>query len=351
MPVGKNRFPLLDVWGGPKERGRQIGAAFGERIAQTLFIYKAYFARPDESLLPVAAHFRGVIDSFNPQYSAEIEGIAEGAEVDPLWIYALNARSELLAALSASECTVVHYSGTPFVGQNWDWSEKLEDLVVLIRSEDERGRRFLTMTEPGILAKVGLNDAGFCVCLNFLPTPKQTNGLPSHVLLRALLDAGSWAEVEETIERAGTGRSLNLLVASADGRSINIEYEGDAARRMEAGGSATTHTNHYLTCDAPVDAELLENSTARLDRIRALTASGTPRDLARLKSVLSDQEHPEHAILAPYKDSDGFLGRKGTVCTIAMDLSQRLMHIRRGNDPDNPFHQFPVMEKETALSM
>jgi isopenicillin-N N-acyltransferase-like protein len=39
------------------------------------------------------------------------------------------------------------------------------------------------------------------------------------------------------------------------------------------------------------------------------------------------------------------------VCTIAMDLSQRLMHIRRGNNPDNPFHQFPVMQKDTALSM
>ncbi|MFP3340774.1 hypothetical protein R0J91_22560, partial [Micrococcus sp. SIMBA_131] len=68
---------------------------------------------------------------------------------------------------------------------------------------------------------------------------------------------------------------------------------------MEVGGAATTHTNHYLTCDAPVDAELLENSTARLDRIRTLTAPGLPTDLARLKSVLSDQEHPEHAILAP----------------------------------------------------
>ncbi|WP_336071882.1 C45 family peptidase [Nitratireductor rhodophyticola] len=351
MPASKTRFPLIDVWGRPEERGRQIGAAFGERIDRMLSLYRAYFARPDEELLPVAAHFRGVIGAFDPHYAAEIEGIAEGAEVDPLWVYALNARSELLAALSASECTVVQYTGTPFAGQNWDWSEKLEDLVVLIRSEDERGRRFLTMTEPGILAKVGLNDAGFCVCLNFLPTPKPTNGLPSHVLLRALLDAGSWAEVEETLERAGTGRSLNLLVAGADGRGINIEYEGDAARRMEAGGTATTHTNHYLTCDAPVDAELLENSTARLDRIRALTAPGSPAGLARLKSVLSDQEHSEHAILAPYRDSEGFLGRKGTVCTIAMDLAERRMHIRRGNDPANPFHQIPVVEKETALSM
>ncbi|MFC5584804.1 C45 family autoproteolytic acyltransferase/hydrolase [Nitratireductor kimnyeongensis] len=351
MPFSTTRFPLLDVWGGPRQRGLQIGAAFGDRIAQTLALYKAYFSRPDDVLLPVVARFRAVVDGFDPRYSAEIEGIAEGAEVDPLWIHALNARSELLAAVSASECTVVHYTGTPFVGQNWDWSEELEDLVVLVRSEDERGRRFLTMTEPGLLAKIGLNDAGFCVCLNFLPTPKPTNGLPSHVLLRALLDVGSWAEVEATLERAGTDRSLNLLVASADGRCINVEYEGDAARRMEAGRPATIHTNHYLTCDAPVEAELLENSTARLDRVRALTAHGFPADLARLQSVLSDREHPEHAILAPYRDSDGFLGRKGTVCTIAMNLARRQMHIRRGNDPENPFHQILVNEVETTFSM
>ncbi|WP_295813395.1 C45 family peptidase [uncultured Nitratireductor sp.] len=349
MPARKTTFPLIDVWGRPEERGRQIGAAFGERIGRTLSLYREYFARPDEEILSAAARFRDVIGAFDPQYVAEIDGIAEGADVDPLWICALNARSELLSALPASECTVVHYTGTPFAGQNWDWSEKLEELTVLIRSEDERGRRFLTLTEPGILAKVGLNDAGFCVCLNFLPTPKSTEGVPSHILLRALLDAGSWTEVEETLARAGVGRSLNLLVAGANGYSINIEYEGDAARRMETGGAATTHTNHYLTCSAPVDAELLENSTARLDRIRALTASGTTVGLVQLKRVLSDRKHPEHAILAPYRDSDGFLGRKGTVCTIAMDLAERRMHIRRGNDPDAPFYDVAVIEKEAAL--
>ncbi|CAN0654236.1 isopenicillin-N N-acyltransferase like protein [Nitratireductor aquimarinus] len=351
MPASSRTFPLIDVWGKPEERGRQIGSALNERIARTLSIYKAYFDRPEGEILAAAAQFRDVIAAFDPRACAEMDGIADGADVDPLWIVALNARSELLSALSASECTVVQYTGTPYVGQNWDWSEKLEELVVLIRSEDERGKRFLTMTEPGMLAKVGLNDAGFGVCLNFLPTPKPTRGVPSHILLRSLLDAGSWADVEETLERAGVGRSLNLLVAGRDGRAINIEYEGDAARRMEPGGTATTHTNHYVTCKAPVDAELLENSTARLERIRALTTPGTPADLARLKTVLSDNTHPEHAILAPYRDSDGFLGRKGTICTIAMDLAERRMHIRRGNDPAVPFVEIAVTQKETAFSM
>ncbi|EKF20058.1 C45 family autoproteolytic acyltransferase/hydolase [Nitratireductor pacificus] len=349
MTSSNAEFPLLDVRGSSRRRGEQIGAAFADRIARTVSIYQAYFARPEAEIFAVADRYRTGIAAFDGRLCDEIEGIAFGADVDPRWIYALNARSELLSALSAGECTAVHYTGTPHVGQNWDWAEPLEALVVLIRSEDEQGRRFLTMTEPGILAKIGLNDAGFAVCLNFLPTPKPTLGLPSHVLLRALLEARSWEDVEDVLARAGVGRSLNLLIAGSDGRGINIEYEGDVARRLKPGVHATTHTNHYLTCIAPVDPELLENSSARLSRIRTLTAPGTPAGLDRLKEVLSDRQHDKHAILAPYADSTGFLGRKGTVCTIAMDLAARRMHIRRGNDPAGPFSAIDVMVTQEAI--
>lgn len=342
-------FPLLDVKGTSRRRGEQIGSAFADRIARTVLIYQSYFARPDSEIFAVADRYRAGIAAFDGRLCDEIDGMAAGADMDPRWLYALNARSELLSALSAAECTAVHYTGTPYVGQNWDWAEPLEALVVLIRAEDENGHRFLTMTEPGILAKIGLNDAGFAVCLNFLPTPKPTLGVPSHVLLRALLDARSWDSVEDILRWAGVGRSLNLLIAGSDGRGINIEFEGDSVRRMEAGAHATTHTNHYLTCAAPVDAELLENSTARLSRIQALTAPGTPASLARLKEVLSDRQHPQHAILAPYMESAGFLGRKGTICTIAMDLANRRMHIRRGNDPAAPFATIGIAVAQEAV--
>ena len=49
---------------------------------------------------------------------------------------------------------------------------------------------FVTLTEAGILAKIGLNDAGLGVCLNLLDTTADggLDGTPIHLLLRQVLE-------------------------------------------------------------------------------------------------------------------------------------------------------------------
>ena len=55
------------------------------------------------------------------------------------------------------------------LAQNWDWHPDLRaSTVVWIVEHDDRW--FATLTEAGILAKIGLNSAGLGVCLNILRT-------------------------------------------------------------------------------------------------------------------------------------------------------------------------------------
>lgn len=340
--------PIIEAAGSPAAIGEQIGAQTADRIAKTVMLYKQIFDLPEADILKVAEHFRSQIEDFAPDLSLEISAMAKAADLDPLWLFALNARSELLSALAVGECTSMHFSDTAFMGQNWDWLEPLEDLMVLQRITDMRGHTSLMLTEPGIVGKIGLNSSGLGVCLNFLPSTNPTLGVPTHILLRALLSARHWDEMKALVKRAGNGRSANILVANAQGKAMDIEFDGVSARLHDAEHSATLHTNHYLASDIAVAEVLMENSNARLSKARALLQPMGELGLDRLKSILSDMSDTEHPILAPYRDVPAFRGDLGTVCSIAMDLKNGHIHFRRGNDPNARFEIVPVVKGSTS---
>ncbi|WP_120633802.1 C45 family peptidase [Ruegeria sp. EL01] len=334
--------PLIEAAGTPAAIGYSIGEQSRDQISATIDLYAEIFARPKDEIFRAAEHFRVQIERFAPSLSEEISAMAEAAKVDRRWLFTLNARSELLSALAVGECTSVHFTETPFLGQNWDWLEPLEELMMLQRITDTTGHTTLMLTEPGIVGKIGLNSAGIGVCLNFLPTSNPTLGVPTHILLRHLLSARTWSELQVIVGRAGSGRSANLLIADETGRSLNIEFDGLNARTYEAGPKATAHTNHYLASEIPVAEVLFENSNARLNRARVLVENLEDLGLKQLKTLLSDTSDQKNPILAPYREIPAFRGKLGTDCSIAMDLERRQMHFRRGNDPRSLFEGLPV---------
>jgi len=195
----------------------------------------------------------------------------------------------------------------------------------------------LTLTEPGIVGKIGLNSAGFGVCLNFLPTENLKPGIPTHILIRRLLSAKNWTDIDIILKNAGSARSANLLIANGDGSSRDLEFDGKAAYKYPGGEFATIHTNHYLATDKPVAEFLFENSDARLTRAEVLISEADELTLELLKEILSDRLDPNHPILSSYRNVPMFSGALGTDCSIVMDLGDLKMHVRRGNNSSAPF--------------
>ncbi len=324
-------LPFITLSGGAAERGEQHGSALKKRIQRMTEVYGSFFGRPESDIFEVAQHFKTVINDFEPEYGTEIEAIASAAEVDPLWVYALNARSEFLSYVPATECTVMHFEGTPLLGQNWDWEERLEPLIALVRMERTDGPSILMMTEPGILGKIGLNDAGVGVCFNFLPINRPTNGVPIHILLRSILESSSIDEARKVINRAGHGRSANILVADETGNRFDMEFAATEQIEVDDPGDVIVHTNHYMDPEMFSMPDVLENSTLRFDRAYALASEHKTRDRATMVSMLSDTDNPGNAICQTYRQREP-LGNMGTVCTLTMDLKARNMDIRLGND-------------------
>ena len=120
-----------------------------------------------------------------PELVTEIEAIAKAAELDPWCVFLLNARTEVLNA-RVGECTSMVVPETRIMAQTWDWIRELEDLVVITEVETDTGHRFVALVEPGMLAKIGMNSRGLGVGLNFLKAEHALDGVPVHLVLRAL---------------------------------------------------------------------------------------------------------------------------------------------------------------------
>ena len=93
-------LPVVEIAGGPRERGRQYGEQARERIHRALAYYAEAFAHSSGLAWPQvtqrAARWVEPSKAFAPDLVEEMEGIADGAGVEFLDIVALNARGEII---------------------------------------------------------------------------------------------------------------------------------------------------------------------------------------------------------------------------------------------------------------
>ncbi len=329
----------------PGDRGTAMGRACPDAVAATLRVYQRMFAEDmGLGVADVARLGREVgerLSRFRPALVDEIEGIARGAEQPVDWLLAVNARTELLAggavAGAPAECWVVgrSESGELVLGQTWDFHPDLAAARLLWTVEQPDGSWWVTFTEAGVLAKIGMNDRGVALAINFLSSPEDggVDGVPMHVLARCVLEeCGTLDEVEALFTGAPRAASLAATVAArADGRLAAFELSPDAVRvqHPDAAG-CITHTNHFL--DAPVEAEAPTgnqlNSLRRLEQLDAGLAAGTPLD-----ALLSDTSAASDPIFRRVDPSLPWLTRCATLATIVFDVEAGRMWLRSAADP------------------
>jgi isopenicillin-N N-acyltransferase-like protein len=362
-------FPLIEVSGAARERGQQHGHLAKARIARSIATYARLFAYCGidwHGAQRLGAGYRDVIGDLDTGLLAEIEGIASGAGRNVDEILALNARTEILppsypgeahpdlskiAAANAKqgvadwgECTAIAVkpaestTGTTLLAQNWDWLGAQRAALVLLRVRNADGASCLTLTEAGMLAKIGLNHRGFGVCLNILrSTDDGTHpGVPVHVLLRALLERDSVADAVAFASKLSFGASSNVLCADAAGDTAALEFSPRGLEVVRGADAALCHTNHFLAPAAAAYQASLASSLStvpRLARITALAAAHqgkfSPADLQRM---LRDEADGTLSICRRPDPSFAPEARIETVASVVMDLGERVMHIA----PDVP---------------
>jgi isopenicillin-N N-acyltransferase-like protein len=289
--------------------------------------------------LAQAKRFLPHIEAFSPPILEEMRGIADGAGVPLDAVLALNCRSELMfsaarAGRLPSECTSfavapeANAGGRMLLGQNWDWVPFAREVCVLLEVRRKDGPDYATVVEAGMVAKVGFNEAGLGLCTNTLVSERDAGrlGVPYHVMLRALLDAGSVDEAVRVVSSAERALSANYLLADRSGAAANLETTSGGAAgvqvtRPERGLLA--HANHFLSpAFAPGDSYVANSphSLTRLEGMRAGLARGE-LSVERLQELLRDHRHAPNGICSHPDPAAHPLYARTTVASVVADLT------------------------------
>ncbi|WP_455360640.1 C45 family autoproteolytic acyltransferase/hydolase [Streptomyces sp. SYSU K21746] len=315
----------------PRERGREFGETWRSQVAGTVDAYRVLFTRSGVSGLdgPGAAALAAA-EEWAPDLAAEIRGIAEGAALPVTAVAAINARTEILAgravrppasvpgpgsgsgsasvrAPAPGECTtLVALRGPgeePLAVQNWDWYAGLADNWLEWEIPHASGRRTVTLTEYGIVGKIGINDRGVGALFNILHHRHDGGaiGVPVHVVARRLLDeAGSVTDALRILGSARVSASTTITAVGglrAGKTAIATElWPGGPGHVLPDPDGLLLHTNHFLTQPgAPGDTEPVTapDTLVRYEVLRRrLTGRGPDLTEAEAREALSDHTGP-----------------------------------------------------------
>ena len=357
-------FPIVEVSGSAFERGRMHGEQARGRVELSVANYARLFSFNgmawDEAQRR-SAGYRDLIGGFDAALLAEMEGIAHGAGRPFSEILALNTRTEVLpptflSAADAGECTAIAVSppasatGETLLAQNWDWIGSQREALILLRVGEGKGSAgadpaCLTLTEAGMLAKIGFNSCGVGVCLNILRSVFDganegahggaNAGVPVHVLLRALLKRASVRDAVAFASELSFGGSSNILMADRGGEAASLEFSPKGLRVVRGEGGTLCHTNHFVHPEASgwQAAHVPNLSTVpRLERARQHAASRAKHGIEDLKRLLRDESA---GLLSICRKPDRSLPQEAqieSVASVIMELARGVMHVA----PDVP---------------
>jgi isopenicillin-N N-acyltransferase-like protein len=340
-------FPLIKISKSLSayERGHQFGLASAAQAQHSRLTYARLFASCGISWPQAcerAAHYTQVIDKLDPSLLQEMQGMADGAGLKLEDILALNCRTEILPpsflsdvthethlALATNnamglndwtqeadanlnqlwkegECTSMCVDGTgsldgqAWFAQNWDWVGRQRPALVILQSYDAQGRAFTTLTEGGMLAKIGMSEGGLAIGLNILRSIKDgaSPGVPVHVVLRHLLSCQSVAQARVALahmQNLSFGAASNIPVADAHGEAACFEISPSGWDELRPVNGCVVHTNHFL-CES-LNAQqspmgLALSSEPRLvsgQRHAQAVAQGTRIGIDALQNFLRDE--------------------------------------------------------------
>jgi isopenicillin-N N-acyltransferase-like protein len=353
---------VVELKGNSRQRGEQHGHQLREPIQRAIDFYRDFFARylgmTPEEMRRRASRFLEPTARTSPELMSEYEGIAAGSRQKLEDIFVLTARYEITyESVRLGECSNIYAGplltadGHSLLGQSWDWRPEVMAFRCVLIAHCDDVPDHLMVSECGQPGKYGFNEYGLGIAETGLQCSKQQSiGSDLFVVtIRAMLAQRCFADARTLLFRHPPEATISLLLADGEGHATSFEVTPDRIHERPVSGNALYwHTNHCLYADEPCQ---FEDSFIRGNRWRELIATAGVVTIAQIKDWLADSANGSHSIC---KAPDPALAHEitwlQTLCSIAMDLTERTLWVSDGLSSRNPYVPFRLCasEPETA---
>jgi Acyl-coenzyme A:6-aminopenicillanic acid acyl-transferase len=258
-----------------------------------------------------------------PEFSQRLQGLADGAGVNPSVPYLFNALEPLLSYIGGSTacpgaCSAIAVRGVrsargePMIGRNFDYLPLVQPFYTMRECRPKDGYRSVEFTVAPLVGAVdGMNERGLCITYDYAFTTDAdpASPIPISVLIGETLQrCGTVAEAAAWMaSRPRWGGGL-LMLADAEGDIASLELSATRSHLRSAapGEDFLFHTNCFSSLamrevQIPDDAvytrsaptplrgqKVHRSSERRNQRYQELLASMPVLDDDRLSAIMAD---------------------------------------------------------------
>ncbi|XP_055534896.1 beta-alanyl-dopamine/carcinine hydrolase isoform X2 [Wyeomyia smithii] len=368
----RQAIPILYTRGTHYDVGYDVGRNFASLIKNFLQLsgplndtYLPLY-NTDEGRKVYNETLESVKKSF-PQYIRELEGTADGAQVefhklfllhmDDILPVAVEGRNSINQPIGCSTVCVNEPDCEILAHTEDALSEVLNHYYFVsahIISDAPQGKynvteeRFTSLCYAGHLPgyTMNYNHHGLVFSINTLSARKLYGGkTPRHFITRALLSAENFVQAQQILRDNGVGAadgcSVNMTFLKQDGDRLFHNAEMGPAERDQSQlniltaspGEYIVHANMYLRLPVPEVTGLIVDSS--VERMKTFNAFKAPKTLNDVIRMLGDQSAKEHTVFRE-KDAKDIIK---TVCVGIFDCRKRTWSLYS----DNPKFNAPLV--------
>jgi isopenicillin-N N-acyltransferase-like protein len=354
------RLPVVFVEGSHYEMGRQIGTDRKRVITKMLAVYRRYFEEEgerigiadwDEAILHARKYLPFAEESL-PQYVEELQGVADGSEVDFNDLLMLNCVEAITEDALHTSCTSlavapeVTADGSLLVGHNEDWLPDDQDTVYLVHARPNDEPAYLAITYGGLLPNIGFNEHGIAQCCDSVYPNDARVGVPRVFVSRAVLAARTLADAIRAALNRRRAAGYNHLIVHVSGEMYNAEVSAEDFDVLYGIEGVLAHTNNYLSRRMRAiekDSEELIASRVRYNRaIRLMRSQRGKLSLKSFKAILSDHVNYPQSICNHIDENDPPLERQQTIASLLMDLTTQTMYVAWGPPCQSEYYSYKL---------
>jgi isopenicillin-N N-acyltransferase-like protein len=317
--------------------GRQYGEHFSDMIhafsGDRVTAVETYLKeRGFEGVAPLFEAGAACLDqvrAFDPAGHAEHLGIAEGAKIDPVQLFATANMTDVrdililpdnMETIEDEGCTAALVppektrEGSALQGQTWDLNGPDVDYVIALHRMPDDGPETWTVTCAGCQTLMGMNEHGISVGTTNLKTKGAKVGIPYLSVLHLALKQPTLASASAVLETAPVAGSHSYWVGDKD-QAIEWERSPQRADCRSTKEGPVVRTNHCLfDANIALETDLSPSTHQRFERMQTILTGSGDHTVASLKQSFADRTDGPLSINRFMEDQSGAATNAVVVC-------------------------------------